>query len=338
MDTVISVGLIGAGAMGASHARTLVASCPAARLSAVFDLDSSRLAALAPELGQFRPYDDPHQLIKDVDAVIIASPDETHSLFVLEAISHGKAVLCEKPLSSDLEGALRIMEAEERFGRKLVSVGFNRRFDPRHTAVKAVLDEGELGMPLLWKGEHRNAQAMYRTDGPFILNNSAGHDIDSARWLLASNPVEVTCHGICSRPELGAHAQDLLIVNLLLENGSRALAEVYVNATYGYEVTVQVVCQEGTVSATGAELSERRHASGRSAFVSDDFRAYFARSYELELQGWVASLVDGTPFAGADAWDGYMALATTMSAGRSLCEGRTCPVEAIAMPDFYKEG
>jgi myo-inositol 2-dehydrogenase/D-chiro-inositol 1-dehydrogenase len=338
MSRTIKVGIIGTGSMGANHAITLSRNCPEVVVTALADMDGKRMEVLAQELSNPHCFTDPSSLIEEVDAVVVASPDATHAGYVMEALELHKPVFCEKPLAGSIEEIHRILSKEQSIGKKLVSVGFNRRFDPHHTAVKQAVDERSLGSPLLWKGEHRNAKAMYHNTGAFILNNSAGHDVDSARWILNSEPREVYCYGIKSRETLGSDACDLLVMNLLMDSGSRALAEVYVNASYGYEVTLQVVCQEGVVQSNPVQLTTLRHANHRKSYVSDDFRSYFARSYALELQEWAASIAEERPFRGADAWDGYMALVTTEAAGKSLKEGTVCQIEAVKKPALYQEG
>lgn len=318
----IAIGIIGTGGMGGSHALNLSQQIVGARLVALCDVDQARLADLAREVGKPRLYSDPLSLIDDplVEAVIVASPDATHAQYVLHALSLGKPVFCEKPLASTEKDALAILLKEVAIGKKLVSVGFNRRFDPWHQKLKEQVASKAFGLPLLWKGFHRNPSAMYNTGGPFILNNSAGHDVDCVRWMLDSSIVEVQTYGIKSRSSLPSDAQDLLIVNMLLENGSRAVAEVYVNARYGYEVGLEVVCQEGTVSTLPIEQTFVRNKAHKGVAVSDDFRAYFADSYLFEMQDWVNGLLSGTPFGGSDAWDGYAALVVTEAAGKSLVQ------------------
>ena len=336
MNRKLSVGVIGTGSMGESHVRTLRCSCPSVMVSAISDTDENRMRSLAEDLGGLDCFSNPMTLIDQVDALVIASPDATHCTYVLAALEQKKPVFCEKPLASTVEDAVGILQMEESLGIKLVSVGFNRRFDNRHTALKQLLADSGFGRPLLFKGEHRNARAMYHTDGPFILNNSGGHDVDSACWLLGSIPKEVYCYGIRSRESLDAMACDLLVVNLLMENGSRAIAEIYVNAAYGYEVNAQVVCQEGVLSTAGVELVTVRRQQKQYSCVGDDFRAYFAHSYRLEMQNWVHSLTSKVPFQGADAWDGYLALLTTNIAGYSLTTGTICPIEPMAKPSIYQ--
>ncbi len=336
MTRRLSVGVIGTGSMGESHVRTLRCCCPSVMVSAISDADESRMRSLSEEIGDLGIFSDPMTLIDEVDALVIASPDATHSNYILAALEQKKPVFCEKPLASTVADAVSILKKEENLGTRLVSVGFNRRFDNRHTALKQQLRDSGFGRPLLFKGEHRNARAMYHTDGPFILNNSGGHDVDSACWLLESFPREVYCYGIRSRENLDAMACDLLVMNVLMDNGSRAIAEIYVNAVYGYEVNAQVVCQEGVLSTAGVELVTVRRQQKQYSTIGDDFRAYFAQSYLSEMQNWAYSLTHQELFQGADAWDGYLALLTTHMAGKSLETGAICSVEPIARPSIYQ--
>lgn len=332
----IRVGVIGSGGMGFQHALNVTKS-PLAELVALADPDEKRLQESAKLVGSPKCFIDPAEMIanKEVDAVVVASPDATHAQFVMKALEEEKPVLCEKPLASTLREALEIIDKEVSIGKKLVSVGFNRRFDPAHLEVKSKVDEGKLGQPLLWKGSHRNATAMYETDGSFILNNSAGHDVDSARWLLNSAVKRVYSWGIKSHENLPEGAQTLLFVNMEMENGMRAAAEVYVNAQYGYEVELELVCQNGVVTTKPRNLSTVRYNNNQGSFVSEDFRGYFIDSYGIEMNNWLESLRDGKPFGGADAWDGYAVMATTIAAGTSLKENKIVDVETIDKPALY---
>src|SRR6266705_1314548 len=170
------VGIIGTGVMGTDHARLLSTVVAGATLSAVFDVDRARAAAVAGSVGSARraatrtgadrtsaprALDDPVELIRDeaVEAVLVASSDPTHEELVLACIKAGKPVLCEKPLAPTVEGCRRILDAEEAYGSRLVSVGFMRRYDPGYLELKAALDSGRIGAPLLLHCVHRNPTA-----------------------------------------------------------------------------------------------------------------------------------------------------------------------------------
>src|SRR5512143_3879786 len=268
----LSVGIIGTGGMGTRHAVNLHRTIGGARVAAVYDLDERRAAQAAGQCGAARVMGDPLGLIEDesIEAVLIAAPDDTHAGLTLACLKAGKPVLCEKPLATTVEDAEKVLAAEVALGRKLGSVGVVRRFDPQHLAVKCAAASGEIGRPLLFKGVHRNASVAFGISGATILTNSAGHDFDSARWLLGEEVQDVLVRGLRSRPELHPDTQDLLVVEMTMSNNCMALAEVYVNDEYGYEVSAELVCQRGTAVAEQPDMSLVRAKAKRGYPVPSD--------------------------------------------------------------------
>ncbi|MCI0521944.1 MAG: Gfo/Idh/MocA family oxidoreductase [Chloroflexi bacterium] len=333
----IAVGVIGTGGMGTRHAVNLHRFVGGATVAGVYDLDKSRAAQAAELCGGAQVFADPTQLIEDegIQAVLIASPDDTHAELTLACIKAGKAVLCEKPLATRAEDALRVMEAEAALGRRLVAVGFMRRFDPQHLAVKNIALSGELGKPILWKGVHRNASVAYGITGATILINSAGHDFDSARWLLGEDVQEVYVRGIRSRPELHPDTKDLLLIEMFLNNNCLATAEVYVNGEYGYEVSAELVCQRGTAITEQPDKMLVRARSQRGFYVSSDWLSPFQDAYVAEAVDWIDSLQSGAPFHGASVWDGYVTMMVTAAAIESLHTCAVQPVRLVEKPALY---
>jgi myo-inositol 2-dehydrogenase/D-chiro-inositol 1-dehydrogenase len=177
---------------------------------------------------------------------------------------------------------------------------------------------------------------MYNTQGAFILVNSAGHDIDSARWLLDSDVKSIFVRGLKSRPDLSDDSNDLLTISMEMENGALGIAEVFVNAGYAYEVIAELVFQKGTAETCHADKALVRSANARGIYMSTDFRGYFSEAYLEEMFDWTDSIVRNRPFSGACAWDGYAALCTTLAGAASLQEGRVVPVQTIPKPVLYR--
>ncbi len=128
----VQVGVIGAGLMGSTHVRLLSSSVPAAEVAVVSDAIAESAERVAREVGVPNISTDALEVIQDpgVDAIVIASPAETHEPFVLACFEAGKPVLCEKPLAASANAAWRVLEAEAALDRPLVQVGLMRRFDP----------------------------------------------------------------------------------------------------------------------------------------------------------------------------------------------------------------
>ena len=182
----IAVGVIGTGGMGGMHAENLHSRVAGARLAAVADLDTARAEKLGSRSGA-AVYQDAVDLIRDdnVEAVVIASPDPTHAPLALECLKNEKPVLCEKPLADSADAALGVVEAEVELGRKLVQVGFMRRYDPQHVAVKQAVDSGAVGTPVVFKGWTRNADRDAGITSERIVINATIHDTESGRRFLA---------------------------------------------------------------------------------------------------------------------------------------------------------
>lgn len=121
MSIPIRVGIIGAGVMGAGHARFIKENIPGAVVTALFDVDVIKMAELSQELGTvIIEAKDPIQLINhaSVDAVIIASPDSMHVEHLRLALEGKKPTLCEKPMATTIEDAKAIAKEIEEFERE----------------------------------------------------------------------------------------------------------------------------------------------------------------------------------------------------------------------------
>ena len=338
-DGRIPVGVVGTGGMGGMHAHCLHRKVAGARVAAVSDLDAGRAGKVAGECGSAAVFGDAVEMIRDdrVEAVVIASPDPTHAELVLECLRLGKPVLCEKPLATSPEEALGIVEAEVEVGRKLVQVGFMRRYDPQHVDVKNVAASGSIGEPVLFKGLHRNAQIPPGVDSEWVVINAAIHDLDSARWMLDAEVEEVFVRGLNTTGSSEGEF-DLQVIQLSMAGGSLAMIEVNVDAGFGYEVGVEVVGVSGTAHTAPPSGAVVRLDRASSQNVDADWLDRFEPAYTIELQEWVESINSGLPPA-PDAWDGYASLVVAGACIASIRSGNPEGVTVPEKPDLYeKEG
>jgi myo-inositol 2-dehydrogenase/D-chiro-inositol 1-dehydrogenase len=333
----VRIGVIGTGGMGTRHALNIHRYVGGASLAGVFDVDVPRATGVAEQGGGAVVFPTPEALIADerVDAVLIASPDEMHAGMVRACLAAGKPVLCEKPLATSVADATAIVEAEVAIGRRLISVGYMRRFDPAHLAVKAAADSGEIGAPVMFKGVHRNAEADYGITPAAVVVNSAGHDLDSARWMTGEEVVSARVFGLRTRDDLHPVTRDLLLINLVLSHGRHAVTEMDVNAGYGYEVSAELVCQAGTAHTGQTDRVIVRGHANRGTPVAADWLGPFQDAYVAEIHDWVASIVDGRPFAGASAWDGLATALTAAACIESIATGGDVTVTRPPKPALY---
>ena len=330
----VKVGVIGAGVMGTDHARILATSVAGAELVAVSDPDAARRNALAADLGIDAVHADAMALVADpaVGAVIVASPDQTHKPLTLACLDAGKPVLCEKPLASSAADCLEIVRREIDFGRRMIQVGFMRRFDPGYVAMKRMLTGDELGAPLIFHCVHRNKQSIGYTTSEGLIANSAVHEIDIARWLLEDEPVRAIV--IAPRSTRLATVRDPQIVILQMAGGPVVEIEIFINAQYGYDVRAELVGEKGTVSLQPRSDTVVRRDGVEGILHGDDWRGRFADAYRIELQAWIDAIAIGGA-AGASAWDGYAATAIADAALAALRTGDPADIRLETRPAFY---
>ena len=331
---IIRVGLIGAGVMGSDHARILSTAVSGVELIAVSDPDAGRIGKIVETCKAARAFADPLDLIRDrgVDAVLVASPDQTHGTLVLACLDIEKPVLCEKPLAPSIEECLKVIDKEKALSRRLVMVGYMRRFDPGYVEMKRRLDEGELGAALVMHCIHRNVVAPSFMTASMLITNSAVHEIDIARFVLGREVRRVTV--MTPRKTGLSTMQDPQIVLLEMDDGVVVDAEIFVNAQYGYDVRAELVCEKGTIALTPPHDVTVKHSAKEGLAFPSDWRPRFALAYRAELQAWVEAVRSGVP-TGASAWDGYVATAVADAGLKSLASGQQTEVKLEPRPALY---
>lgn len=328
-DVRLTVGVIGAGAMGASHARTLATAVPAARLAAVYDMDTDRATQVAAPLGAVAA-ESPEALIASVDAVVVASPDSTHADLVVACIEAGKPVLCEKPLAATSPEARRVVDAEVAAGRRLVQVGFNRRFDAGFGALREAITSGRLGRVHVLHGIHRNASNTTSVDDASLVTGSMIHEFDTFRWLLDDDIVAVRIES-----PIADGFRDPQLATLWMRGGPMITVEVYVNAAYGYDVRVEAVGSGGSASLEPRTPLVERIGGAQGSAIGSDFVAHFIDSYRIELGAWAHAALAGGPAVGASAWDGYVANLVAEAGVAALRSGERRTVDVPDRPGLY---
>jgi myo-inositol 2-dehydrogenase / D-chiro-inositol 1-dehydrogenase len=330
----IRLGLIGCGIMGADHAEIFANDVPGASLHMICDADSARARKIADACGAKHVTDDPESLIKDpsVDAVVIAAPDQFHARLTLACLQAGKPVLCEKPLSQDVNECLAILAAEEKRGARLVQIGFMRRFDPSYTEIKTLLGRGDLGRALMFHCFHRNVSPAYDFRAEMAICNSAPHEFDIGRWMLDAEVKQIAVY----RPPLGGATAPVFMV-LETVSGQLINIEVNISATYGYDVRGELVGEKGTAFLRAPVKADVNLDLKAINSYPADWRPRFRDAYRLQNQAWIKTIITGKPNIGANAWDGYCSTAIADAGVRALHSGAAAEVNLITKPEFYRD-
>lgn len=336
MSTDLRIAVLGVGMMGADHVRRITNVIAGARVVVVNDFLVEKAEELAASIPGCRSIVDPFEAIADpeVDAVVLATPGPTHEKQLLACLEHGKPVMCEKPLTTDVETSRAVVEAEAATGKKLIQVGFMRRFDAEYEQLKALIDSGELGRPLVIHCAHRNPTVPPRFDSSMIVKDSLVHEVDVTRFLLGEEITSVQIVKPAANPSAPEGLQDPQIAIFSTESGKHVDVEVFVSTGVAYEVRTEVVGELGS-AMIGLDVGLVRKSTPGTwgGTITPSFVERFGRAYDSEIQRWVDAAKNGSETGvyidGPGAWDGYAAAAVCAAGVQSLETGERVLVDLV---------
>jgi len=331
----LAVGLLGVGEMGKRHAENLRRLVPEAQLLAVADVAVQRAKDVAEELEVERAFSSLEEMVarKDIEAVVIATPDKFHAKAIQIAAAAKKDILCEKPLALTVDDARAALKEVDRAGVRL-QIGFMRRYDPAYVAAFQRVQAGEIGKPLIFKSVGRDKDeppmAAYQSNinGMLFYNNTI-HDFDLARWIMLDEVAEVHSYTtVAIRPEVAKYNDVVAsVVNLKYEQGAIGNVESYVQAVYGYDVRTEIVGSKGSIFVGSLEKTPAIFLSARGShhILADHFLSRFADAYLAEMRDFVQTMLAGkAPKVTGD--DGLRSLQIAVAAEKSHLESRPVAV------------
>ena len=331
---MLRVGLLGAGRIGQLHAST-IAGHKNSQLVAVSDIHQPAAEAVAQQFAATAASSEEIIAAPDIDAVLIATSTDTHSDLIEAATAAGKAVLCEKPVDLSLERARQCQKRAAQSGQP-VMIGFNRRFDPNFSAVKAALQAGEIG-----KAELLSVTSFDPAPPPVSYVKVSGglfrdmmiHDFDMTNFIMGDAPVTVHATGSCMvDPEIGAAGDiDTAAVILTYEDGKIAVIKNSRRAVYGYDQRVELLGSDGLLQAqnmlenTVVKSTEQGVIGAKPTYF---FLERYMPAYIAEWACFVDSVLNNTAMP-VTLDDGVAALAMAEAATRSAAEHRPVSLAEI---------
>ena len=321
----LRIGVIGVGRIGRMHAGYIARQTPRAELSAVSDVSSTAAEEVGAMYGV--PALGPDEVIAASDAVAICTSTDTHVDYIIDAAEAGKAIFCEKPVSLDLAQVDRVAAVLERRDVPFM-VGFNRRFDPGHRAVREAVASGRIG-------EVRMARVTSRDPSPPPLDYvrvSGGiwvdmmiHDFDMAAYVVGSPVVQVWAQGAnLIDPAIGeAGDVDVAVAVLTHANGAITTIDISREAPYGYDQRVEVL------GSLGMAVSDNVRLSSSEVYLADEthrpvlpnfFIERYETAYRDQWRYFTDYVLDGGP------------------SPVSLAEGRAPVVVAAAAAESARTG
>src|ERR1700674_109780 len=331
----LGIGVLGVGAMGKRHAENIRRLVPESRLIAVADVAKDQAKQVAAELEiehAFATFEDMLDR-KDIDCVVIATPDKFHAEGIRKAAGAGKNILCEKPLALSITEAHAALEAVAKAGVHL-QIGFMRRYDPGYAAAMKRIEAGEIGETVVFKSIGRDKEAppissyQSKLKGMLFYNNSI-HDFDLARWLMRDEVKEVQAYAtVAIRPEV-AEFGDIVagVVNLKYGRGAIGNIESYVQAVYGYDVRTEIAGSKGSILVGNLQQTSVTFltSEGGTQTLADHFLTRFEDAYVAEVRDFVQSMLqDRAPRVSGE--DGLRALEIAVAAEKSYLQSKACSV------------
>jgi myo-inositol 2-dehydrogenase / D-chiro-inositol 1-dehydrogenase len=323
---VVKFGLLGAGRIGKVHART-IANSGRASVAYVADAIDEAAATLAVEVGAM-PASIEAILASDVDAVLIATPTDTHADLIEQAARAGKAILCEKPVSLSVERITACLPVVEAAGVPLM-IGFNRRFDPNFLTLQQRLRQGEIGeveIVTIISRDPAPPPVSYIARSGGLYRDMMIHDFDMARFLLGEEPVVVNALGGALVDKAIGEAGDVDTAAVQMQTASGKIAVITNSrrATYGYDQRIEVHGSRGMLRAGNVHMTtlERADASGFSADVIQNFFIdRYVEAYAREVLSFIDAVENGTAPT-PSGHDGLMAQRLAEAATTSSLTGQ----------------
>ena len=333
MTASLGFGVLGAGRIGALHARHLAGAVDGAHLVAV--MDALQGAAARAAFNNAYATDDAEEIFGDpnIQAVLIASPTPQHAEQIVAAAAAGKAIFCEKPVALDGRESARALSAVENAGVPF-QIGFNRRFDPAYAELARAVHAGELGRVEMFRSQSSDPapspEAYIAASGGFY-RDSVIHDLDMARFVAGSITRVSALGRVLVEPLYEKYGDvDTSIVTLEFESGAIGVLQNTRRTVYGYDLRAEV---HGALGKLVAE-DERATKLWRytKAGVQGDFYYFFLErfrdAYRLELQAFVDAVrAERAPSPNAE--DATEALRAADAATQSLKEGRPVTLSEI---------
>ena len=284
--------VIGAGRMGSLHAANIAVS-DRAELAYIVDSDKSRAETLARRYGTLAVTSTDEPLSNpDIKAVVIASATDTHADLIEASVKADKAIFCEKPIDLSLE---RVKACEHTInGFSLpVMIGFHRRFDETHKAVRQAIETGEIGfvesINIISRNSSPPSYDYIKTSGGQFLDQMI-HDFDLTRFYLDKDePFKLVASASNISDKKFNKIKDYELATCLInsKNGVQCVITNSRHCTFGYDQRVELFGSKGMLISNNkreqeASLYSNNYTSSKSPFMNFFIERY-KEAYKLQL-------------------------------------------------------
>lgn len=328
---MLNIAVLGAGRIGQVHAQA-VANERNARFVAIADAVPAAAQSVADAYGCAVRSIDEIEASRDVQAVVICTPTNTHADLIERFARAGKAIFCEKPVDLDIARVRDCLQTLAQTKTPMM-LGFNRRFDPHFRALKAAIQQGQIGTVeqiTLTSRDPGLPPMSYIDVSGGIFRDMMIHDFDMARFLLEEPVAQVfaTASALVD-PEVRAHNDyDTATVVMTTSSGKQVTILNSRRASYGYDQRIEVHGSLGMVQAENQRAVDIEVATAQGYTrppLLDFFMNRYLAAYAAEIAEFVAAVEGGTPLP-TSGDDGLQALILAEAALESLRTGRAVAV------------
>jgi predicted dehydrogenase len=355
----VRLGIVGTGSRGCRLMELLnsVGIDEGIEIVAICDVYKPNLAigkGLAPKAKLFSDY---RQLIelKDLDAIIVATPLHQHAHITKDALEIGLHVFCEKAMARTLEDTFAMAQAQKRTG-KILQIGHQRLFDPKYLEGMKRIHEGVLGevtqMRAYW---HRNNDwrrpvpkdqpelerqinwRLYKEYSCGLVTELASHQIQIGNWAKKALPVDVRGTGSISFWKEGREVHDNIALIFTYADGTQFIYDSMVqNKKYGFEE--QIMGHKGTIEfETNRFFLEEPPAPPKPAGIVQligNLENNIFDSVPIGSSSWAPELAQaykGEPLVAVDKTDG--SVEQLIGFARAVRQGK--PIDGLFEQGYY---
>lgn len=182
-----------------------------------------------------------------------------------------------------------------------------RRYDPDYRKIKAILDSGELGKPLMAHCISRTPRIAAGFTNAMQVTNVLIHEIDQFRWLFGEELVRGQMLAARNTAFAADGLNDPQLALMWTESNILIDVECSVNSYYGYEIGMEIVCEKGTIRLPLPAEPVVRSRLKVGSEIMDNWAERFPTAYDNELQHWINYLRGIETTTGPSSRDGFAA-------------------------------
>lgn len=325
----MKIAILGSGRMGDIRAQVLKQS--GADIT-IINRTAERAIALAKKLDC--AYSDFSLLSRETfDGYVVATATNSHLAHLNQLIPLGKPILCEKPISLNVDETEQVILDAKKFGTQ-IQIGFQRRFDPAFQAAEKLVRDGSVGTLYsmhLYAHDHQPSTLEFLEGSGGIFRDLHVHDFDVVRWITGGEIVKVyATQAVRDHQQYAKFGDaDVSLISLTTSNGVQVAITGTRHDPVGHDVRFEVFGSKDSL-AVGLNSKTPIHSVGSDLkFAEVSYKGFierFQEAFELETQSF-AKLIAGEITNPCEPFAARQALRVAVACEESVRSGSSIEIE-----------